>query len=71
MQFDDSWVYQELHDDIVTTCKARAAELQLGNQNCPQSVTIAASGPCPGKQQWCEDDGDSSDEVGEPDMPPE
>ncbi len=75
MAFDDSWVYLELRDDIIATCKARAAELQLGNENCSESATISASGPCPGKHAWCEDgegEADSGeDEVGSPDMLPE
>jgi hypothetical protein len=77
MAFEDSWVYLELRDDIIATCKAHAAELQLGNENCIESATISASGPCPGKHAWCEpeegesDGGEGEDEVGSPDMQPE
>lgn len=70
MAFEQSWIYQQIHDDIVAACKARAIELSLGNQTCSQHATIASSGVCPGKHEWCDAEA-SDDEVGAPDLPPE
>ncbi|NJK31168.1 MAG: hypothetical protein HC927_01450 [Deltaproteobacteria bacterium] len=73
MEFEQSWIYQKIYDAIVAACKARASELQLGNENCSDEATIAYAGICPGKHEWCEAEEaeENEDEVGspEPDLP--
>jgi hypothetical protein len=69
MSADQSWIYQQILDDIVQTCKARATELQLGDEHCADKATITSTGPCPGKHAWCEGGDGGEDEVGTPDLP--
>jgi hypothetical protein len=68
MGFPQSWIYQQILDDIVAACDTRAAEMELGDDNCSEVASIAYSGPCPGKHAWCEEEG-GDDEVGTPDLP--
>lgn len=71
MQFPQSWIYQQVLDDIIATCEARALDMALGDDNCSEKASVTYSGTCPGKNEWCEDaDANANDEVGVPDLPP-
>ncbi len=59
----NSWLYDEVRDDIIAMCEARAIELTLGDPTCDQVVTISYVGNCPLSSGECLGDtgGDEAD----------
>lgn len=49
----NSWFYDEVRDDIIAACEARATELVLGDPTCAQVATIAYVGTCPSSLDDC------------------
>lgn len=63
MQYENSSLYLDILRDVIEVCKARAIELELGQDTCSHVAAIAYSGECAGENEWCDAQA-SEDEIG-------
>jgi hypothetical protein len=56
MAFENSWIYIQIHGQIVDACVERSIELELDENNCEFQASISYSGPCSGERSWCDDE---------------